>query len=181
MDKNTKQRGVEAQAASAPAVKQPLSLNSTPVLPIDGLSQFVQDYINEIVRVYHCPREFPAVAVLSTIATAAGKRVKVSDKKYTNPLMLWFVNVAISGSNKTAPVKHVISPLRIINQENYQVFDSQFDQWRSDKERDESAEPMFNQLLVGDCTEEARVKILQHSKTGVLGYYPEFKGYLDDM
>ena len=59
-------------------------------LPIDGLPQFLQEYINEIVRVYHCPREFPTVAVFSVIASAIGKRVKVTDHKYTNPLMLWF-------------------------------------------------------------------------------------------
>ncbi|MBR1726635.1 MAG: hypothetical protein IJ724_08320, partial [Muribaculaceae bacterium] len=72
-----------------------LRLHEDVELPIDGLPKFVQDYIDEVVRVYHCPREFPTVAVFSVIASAVGKRVKVTDKKYTNPLMLWCVNVAI--------------------------------------------------------------------------------------
>lgn len=134
-----------------------LRLHEDVELPIDGLPKFVQDYIDEVVRVYHCPREFPTVAVFSVIASAVGKRVKVTDKKYTNPLMLWFVNVAISGSNKTQPVKEVLKPLREINRKNYSDFEAEYSKWKADKERDEEDMPLFNQLLVGDCTEEARI------------------------
>lgn len=158
-----------------------LSLHENVELPIDGMPEFVQQYIKEIVRVYHCPIEFPTVAVFSVIATAIGKRVKLTDRKYTNPLMLWFVNVAISGSNKTQPVKEVLRPLREINRENYQVYEVEYAAWRVDKERDEANPPTFNQLLIGDCTEEARIKILQNCSHGVLGHYPEIKGYFDDM
>jgi hypothetical protein B2_09768 len=158
-----------------------LRLHEDVELPIDGLPQLVQQYINEIVRVYHCPIEFPTVAVFSVIATAIGKRVKITDRKYTNPLMLWFVNVAISGSNKTQPVKEVLRPLREINRENYETYEREYELWKADKERDENNPPSFNQLLVGDCTEEARIKILQNSSHGVLGHYPEVKGFFDDM
>lgn len=158
-----------------------LRLHEDVELPIDGLPQLVQQYINEIVRVYHCPIEFPIVAVFSVIATAIGKRVKITDRKYTNPLMLWFVNVAISGSNKTQPVKEVLRPLREINRENYETYEREYELWKADKERDENNPPSFNQLLVGDCTEEARIKILQSSSHGILGHYPEVKGYFDDM
>ena len=158
-----------------------LRLHEDVELPIDGLPQLVQQYINEIVRVYHCPIEFPIVAVFSVIATAIGKRVKITDRKYTKPLMLWFVNVAISGSNKTQPVKEVLRPLREINRENYETYEREYELWKADKERDENNPPSFNQLLVGDCTEEARIKILQSSSHGILGHYPEVKGYFDDM
>ena len=158
-----------------------LRLHEDVELPIDGLPLFVQEYINEIVRVYHCPREFPTVAVFSVIASAIGKRVKVTDHKYTNPLMLWFVNVAISGSNKTQPVKEVLRPLREINHDNYVAYNAEYETWRADKDHDDSNPPAFNQLLVGDCTEEARIKILQSCSHGILGYYPEIKGYFDDM
>ena len=77
------------------------SLHREVELPIDGLPQRVQLYIKEVVRVFQCPIEFPIVAVLAAFATAIGKRVRVTDGKYSNQLMLWFVNIAISGSNKT--------------------------------------------------------------------------------
>lgn len=155
-------------------------LNQEAKLPTDGLPEPVQLYIKEIVRVYHCPIEFAIVAVFSVISSAVGKRVLITDGKYTNPLMLWFVNVAISGSNKTQPVKEVLRPLREINKENYQIYEREYNEWKSNKERDEINQPRFNQLLVGDCTEEARLKILQFSSHGILGYYPEVKGFFDD-
>ena len=158
-----------------------LRLHEEVELPIDGLPEFVQDYINEIVRVYHCPIEFPTVAVFSAIASAIGKRVIIKDGAYTNRVMLWFVNVAISGSNKTRPVKEVLRPLFDINKENYDKFDAEYKLWKADKDRDEANPPTFDQLMAGDCTEEARNKILQCSSHGVLGYYPEIKGYFDDM
>ena len=158
-----------------------LRLHEEVEFPIDGLPQFVQQYIKEIVRVYHCPIEFPTVASFSAIATTIGKRVIIYDGKYKNRVMLWFVNVAISGSNKTKPVKEVLRPLFEINKENYDKFEAEYNLWKADKERDEASPPTFDQLMVGDCTEEARNKILQWSSHGVLGYYPEIKGYFDDM
>lgn len=101
------------------------SLHKEVELPIDGLPQIIQQFIREIVRVFHCPIEFPIVAVLAAFASAIGKRIKVTDGKYTNPLMLWFINVAISGSNKTQPVKEVLKPLRDINRENYELFEKE--------------------------------------------------------
>lgn len=157
------------------------SLHKEVELPIDGLPQIIQQFIREIVRVFHCPIEFPIVAVLAAFATAIGKRIKVTDGKYTNPLMLWFINVAISGSNKTQPVKEVLKPLRDINRENYEVFEREYAAWKADKEQDESNPPVFDQILVSDTTDEARNKIFQNSTTGILGYHPEFKGFFDDQ
>ena len=146
------------------------SLNNEVELPIDGLPQVLQQFINEIVRVYHCPIEFPTVAVMAAL-----------DGKYTNPLMLWFINVAISGSNKTQPIKEVLKPLREINRENYEVFNAEYTAWKAEKDHDESKIPAFDQILVSDTTDEARNIIFQNSSTGILGHYPEFKGFFDDM
>lgn len=150
-------------------------------LPIDGLTKRAQDYINEVVRVYNCPREFPTVALLSAFSTIIGKRVKITDGKYTNPLMLWFVNVAPSGSNKTQPVKEVLKPLRDTNRRHYHEYTQEYNAWKGDKNSDDDNEPMFDQLLVGDTTEEARIRILQSSRIGSLGYYSEIKGFFDDL
>ena len=156
-------------------------LHEEVVLPIDGLTMKAQDYINEVVRVYKCPREFPTVALLSAFSTTIGKRVKITDGKYTNPLMLWFVNVAPSGSNKTQPVKEVLKPLRDTNRRHYQEYKLEHSAWKGGNDSNDDNEPKFDQLLVGDCTEEARVRILQNAKIGSLGYYSEIKGFLDDL
>lgn len=75
-------------------------LHEEVVLPIDGLPLNIQDYINKVASVYQCPREFPTVAVFSAFSTTIGKRVKITDGKYTNPIMFWVVNVAPSGSKR---------------------------------------------------------------------------------
>ena len=158
-----------------------LRLHEDVELPIDGLPVKVQAFINEVVRCYCCPIEFPTVAVFSVIASAIGKRVKITDRKYTNPLMLWFVNVANSGTNKTAPVKRAIKPLSVINNENYAAFKPELDAWRTNKDRDEGNPPKYDQLLISDSTEEARTQVMKSSTTGVLAHHPEIKGFFDDL
>lgn len=47
-------------------VNGPISLNTSVELPIDGLPPSIQQYIEAVYNVYHCPREFITVAVLAT-------------------------------------------------------------------------------------------------------------------
>ena len=150
-------------------------------LPIDGLPEVVQALIKEVVRCYCCPMEFPTVAAIAASATAVGRRVKTFDGVYTNPLMLWFVNVANSGMNKTAPVKRVLEPLAHINQENYEAFKLSYAAWKADKDRDEAHPPLYEQLLINDTTDEARTQVLKTSRTGALDHHPEIKGFFDDL
>ena len=100
--------------------KGSLSLSKQrPELPIDGLPASIQNYINAVCNIYHCPREFVTTAVLATASTAIGKKVVVNEGIYKNPLVLWFVSVARSGSNKSYPMKLVTQPLRRIDEELY--------------------------------------------------------------
>lgn len=95
------------------------SLSEKPELSIDGLPASVCEYIETVCDIYHCPREFVTTAVLATAATAVGKKIKVNEGKYMNSLVLWFVSVARSGSNKSYPMKLVTEPLRKIDGELY--------------------------------------------------------------
>ena len=57
-----------------------VSLNKqTLEFPIDGLPTSVQNYINTVCNIYHCPREFVTSAVIATAATAVGKKVKINE------------------------------------------------------------------------------------------------------
>ena len=60
-------------------VNGPISLNTSVELPIDGLPPSIQQYIEAVYNVYHCPREFITVAVLATVATAVGKKIIHTD------------------------------------------------------------------------------------------------------
>ena len=89
-----------------------VSLNAGVELPIDGLPASIQRYIEAVCEVYHCPQEFVTTAVLTTASTAVGKKIHISEGKYKNMLVLWFILVARSGSNKSYPIKLVTQPLR---------------------------------------------------------------------
>ena len=153
-------------------------------LPIYGLPKRMQEYINELTRMYQCPREFVTVAVLSAISTVAGNRVSISDGIYTNSLSLWWVNIARSGSNKTQPVKKVMKALAQIDEDIYRDYLEKMREWeRREKSKDEEpmAKPRYRTLMVGDMTEESRHAILNDNPNGVIGYYPEIKGFFEDL
>ncbi len=174
----------------------PVSLNSGIELPIDGLPISIQQYINAVCDIYHCPREFVTSAVLSTASTAVGKKIKINEGKYKNSLVLWFVLVARSGSNKSYPMKLVTQPLRKIDEELYADYKKKHDAWKAipNKERNED-EPRCPSIVLDDCTDERRSEILfinndtdaeanensgsYGAKRGAIGIYPELKGMFD--
>lgn len=171
------------------------SLSERPELPIDGLPASVREYIETVCDIYHCPREFVTTAVLATAATAVGKKIKVNEGKYMNSLVLWFVSVARSGSNKSYPMKLVTEPLRKIDGELYASYKKQHDEWKSVPIKDRSGdEPKCPAIVLDDCTDERRSEILfmnndtnadgtpttrSGTKRGAIGIYPELKGMFD--
>ena len=171
-----------------------ISLNRrVPELPIDGLPASVIRYIEKVCEIYHCPREFVTCSVLATAATATGKKIKINEGKYKNSLVLWFVFVARSGSNKSYPIKLISAPLRKIDAELYAAYQKEYAEYCSvpPKERDGN-EPRCKAILLDDCTDERRSEILYlnnqkedslkeaySEKRGAIGIYPELKGMFD--
>ena len=175
-----------------------LSKQSKLELPIDGLPQSIQKYINSVCEIYHCPREFVTASVLATASTAVGRKIKINEGKYQNSIVLWFVLVARSGSNKSYPMKLVTRPLRKIDAELYKDYSEMHDKWiKLDPKERRGEEPRCPALVIDDCTDERRSEILYinttgktnyedmvdmgpyPTKRGSVGIYPEFKGMLD--
>lgn len=175
------------------------SLNSSVELPIDGLPPSIQRYIEAVYNVYHCPREFITTAVLATAATAVGKKIKIVDDKYENNLVLWFVSVARSGSNKTYPMRLVTRPLYLLDRKLYKEYRAELDEWNKVPKKDQTGEaPKCPGIIIDDCTDERRSEILflnsdskdkdeepgnrtdkRDSQRGAIGIYPELKGMFD--
>lgn len=150
-------------------------------LPIHGLPKAIQDYIEDVCATFVCPREFVTAAVFFAVSAVVGNRVKVYDGRYTNPLMLWLVNVGRSGSNKTAPVKHVLSYLVRLNSQMHSEYCEAMRLFRLDKKADESARPVCRQLFVSDATDEARNKVMADNPRGVACHMPEIGGFFEDL
>lgn len=175
------------EANNQNVTKGRLSLSRDAELPIDGLPQSIREYINAVCNIYHCPQEFVTVAVWATAATAVGRKIRINEGKYQNSLVLWFVLVARSGSNKSYPIKLATRPLREIDAELYQLYKMEYTVWKSvpQKER-EGDEPKCPGIIVDDCTDERRSEILYinsleetGANRGAIGIYPELKGMFD--
>lgn len=168
------------------------------MLPIDGLPFSVREYITELCKVYHTPREFVTAAVLATAATAVGKRIRVEVGPYSNRPVLWFVLVARSGSNKSYPMKVVTTPLRDIDKRLYEEYLQRLKKYyATPRGQRPDFEPRCRGIVVDDCTDERRNEILflnseqaldsdetvrpHDMNRGAIGIYPELKGMFDSM
>lgn len=155
------------------------------MLPIDSLPRLTQTYIEEVARQLQCPRDFVTAAALATASTAIGNKVRVRTGAYTNPLVLWFVLAARSGSNKTYPVKFITDPLRRLDEKLYADFTAEHHQWSKLPVNQRTAEPRCPGIVVDDCTDERRSEILYLNSVsgdgtrGAIGIYPELKGMFD--
>ena len=83
-----------------------------PVLPIDWLSEPVQEYIRTVSESYGCPLEYVVVNSLFTAGLAAGKKAQLVTNPYTNYPCDFFCMVGKPSRNKTGPLKEVTRPLR---------------------------------------------------------------------
>lgn len=152
-------------------------------LPIDGLSPMAQEIIQAIADTYQCNRDFVVAAMFSAAGTAAGKKVQVYDGRYRNSMALYTCIVAPSGSNKTTPVKEILRPLTERNNANYLIYREALKEWKKEiRQGNEDAEkPIFHQIIIGDCTPEARYKVLQENPNGVLLYSDEIATFLGNL
>ena len=151
------------------------------ILPIYGLPQSIQYVIETVSSVYQCPRDFVVSAIFMAQSTIVGKRACSFDGKYNNYPSLWIVNVADSGSNKSQPVKWVISPLIKRDKENYRLYSQQKAELKESVCQEKIDLPIFKQLIISDSTPEGRNKCLFQNPNGVILFRDELKGLLDDV
>ena len=156
---------------------------STLSLPIDGLSPMAQEVAQAVADTYQCNRDFVVSAMYMAASTAVGKKVRIYDGRYYNNIALYMCIVAPSGSNKTTPVKEILHPLIERNTANYTVYKEELNKWKQKTANgnEEAERPIFRQLIIGDCTPEARYKVLQDNPNGVLLYSDEIATFLGNL
>ena len=145
------------------------------------IDTWVEPFLGSGVVAFNCPDRI--------------KKVVVNEGIYKNPLVLWFVSVARSGSNKSYPMKLVTQPLRRIDEELYAEYKREYDDWKTIPAKDRADEPKCPAIVLDDCTDERRSEILfmnndtnesqiqqvakRGNKRGAIGIYPELKGMFD--
>lgn len=154
----------------------------------------VVSFIDETSSHFNISTDFLSASCLSVLATAAGRHFKVSDGRYVNPLVVWFVIVAPSGSNKSYALKLPVEPLRQIDSQLYEDYRGRLAKYKetvsemsskSKRKGDQydlslPDEPVCHSILIDDCTDEKRNEILFHSPNPLLSVYPEFGGFFAD-
>ena len=154
-----------------------------PVLPIDWLSEPVQEYIRTVAESYGCPQEYVVVNSLFTAGIAAGKKAQLVTNPYTNYPCDFFCMVGKPSRNKTGPLKEVTRPLREYDKANFAKYleeKAAYDQCKHEDKSYSGEQPVFHQRIVGDSSPESRNALLaQGDMIGVVA--DELKSFIDSL
>lgn len=156
---------------------------SEPVLPLDGLSESVQEYIRTVADSYGCPQEFVVANCFFTAGIAAGKKAQLVTNPYTNYPCDFFCLVGKPSRNKTGPLKEVTRPLREQDKTNFAKYAEEkaaYDQCKRENKYYNVEQPVFHQLVAGDSSPESRNALLaQGDMMGVVA--DELKSFIDSF
>ena len=154
-----------------------------PTLPIDGLSQQVQDYILTVTNAYGCPRDYVTAACLIIAGVAAGKKAKLENNPFVNYPNDYLCIVGKPSRNKTAPVQEVLRPLREHDKANFERYIKEkalYDSKRQEDKNYSGEKPVFHQLLAGDSSPESRYALLSQGDM-ILISADEIKSFIDSF
>lgn len=135
------------------SVVRPEIEDNNGVLPIDCFSTAVKDYIRAVADAYGCHQDFVSAACLCTAGVAAGKKIELVVNPYSNYPSDYFVLVGRPSMNKTSPLKEVTNVLREFDVEEEKKF-------KLSRKSGETDDLHFHQLVIGNCTPEARNIVL---------------------
>lgn len=156
---------------------------SVPVLPLDRLSDAVQDYILTTADSYGCPVEYVAACCLVTAGVAAGKKVRLDTNPYINYASDYVCLVGKPSRNKTGPLNEVTRPLREQDKANYVKYLDDKTAFEQQKKVDKDYggnKPVFHQRIVGDSSPEARNDLLAQNDMIVI-VADELKTFTDSF
>ena len=154
-----------------------------PILPIDRLTESVQDYIRTVTESYGCPQDYVVASCLITAGIAAGKKVKLLTTPYTNYSDDIFCLVGKPSRNKTGPLKEVTMPLREHDKADFAKYSeakAAYDQNKREDKNFSGEQPIFHQRVVGDSTSESRNTLLAQGDMIII-VADELKSFVDSF
>ena len=154
-----------------------------PILPIDRLTESVQDYIRTVTESYGCPQDYVVASCLITAGIAAGKKVKLLTNPYTNYSDDFFCLVGKPSRNKTGPLKEVTMPLREHDKADFAKYSeakAAYDQNKREDKNFSGEQPIFHQRVVGDSTSESRNTLLAQGDMIII-VADELKSFVDSF
>lgn len=163
----------------------------TPLLPIEGLPEFLQKLIIECSNVYGTHRDFWAGSILIASCLGLGRNFKIKNK-YTNGAVLWFAIVAPTGSGKTEPLKFAFSPFHRMDSKSFANYGKEMDEYEAIKAMGKMNKdsqgitktpdlPICKQFILSDSTPESLYQVHKNNPRGIIVVRDELKGWLDDF
>jgi hypothetical protein len=173
-EKTTKQETTEQE----PEEKQP----ETQPLPIEGMPEFIQDFINE-----YC-RDFIAGSVIISTALGIGNKLELVGK-YKNVPVLWLNFIGNVSSGKTHPLSECLSYFTKRDCESIQKYNEDLRVFNAEKEKPKEEQDLkiieqelkCFQFILNDATPEASALAHSINNRGLCFYRDELKGWLDDF
>lgn len=148
-------------------------------LPLDEQNTVITEIVEEVAKVYQCPREFCIAAMFSAVAAVAGKKFALWDGKYTNYAQLWAAIVAPSGTGKSEVLSWFFKPVEGIETEEYKAYQVALQEWKEGGEK--GHKPKFRRCTAVDTTPEVRDQILADNPNGLCLVVDELRGLFGDM
>lgn len=177
-------------AAEPQKTKQEV-VETIPLLPIDGLPDFLQKLITECAQTYGTHRDFWAGSFLAATALAIGQSHELKGK-YSNATVLWLAIVAPSGVGKTEPLNFAFKPFHKMDGAAITDHERLFSEYEAAKamgkeERKEAgyngkqAMPVCKQYILSDATPEAVISANKNNERGINILRDELHGWLLDF
>lgn len=162
----------------------------TPLLPIDGMPLFVQEFITKMQSIYRTPRDYWAGSAIMATALAIGKNFELVTKYKNNPVF-WGVFVGDVSSGKTEPLDVCLRYFSNADNDKYQAWKKEVAEFErlsrmSRKERleegtDDLVKPQCFHFIIKDTTPEAMAQAHDINSRGLMINRDELKGWIDDF
>ena len=164
--------------------------DKTPLLPIDGMPPFIQEYITTCSSVYNTPRDYWAGSAIMATALAIGDKIELQTK-YQNVPILWMNIIGGVSSGKTEAMSQPFKPFEKLDSKSIETFKAEYKKYdliekMTVKERITAGvfkiqEPSCFQYIVNDSTPEALCMVHTANTRGIMILRDELKGWIDDF
>lgn len=178
------------------------SLPPVPTFQLALLPKPIANYANDISERMSCPVEFPAVGLITVLASAIGGQIHIKPEEFGTwmvPAGIWGMTVSPPSSIKTPPLSEALRPLRELDKEaaeNHRTALQQFviDEGIYDKAVKDAIragnnnpgliapeKPSMKRYVVNDSTYEKLVEISQSNPNGFLVFRDELMGWFHSL
>lgn len=163
--------------------------------PVHALPNAVRGFIRSASSAIGCDDSFVALPMLSAAASVIGTTRKLMVKRgWFVPSILWTVVIGESGTQKSPPMRTVMKPLQVRQNERLSKFAAELAEYKRELQTyrklirksvtfvgnppTEPQVPICERCIVSDTTMEGLVPILQQNPRGVLLSRDELVGWV---